>query len=190
MESIQSFDVGMWNFLQAVRQRHPRLDGIVEFTNLLANPWLLLGLLLLFGVWSVATHRVRAAVFVLAGFGGGLLMVWAIPPLVGRDRPHDVVNVLEEPRTRWSFPCEQTLLATATYLPLGFVLADLWKRRARLILLTAYGLVFLIGVSRMFIGISFPTDILGGWLGGAAWVLFCRWAESRAAGFMPAVRPG
>jgi|KBSSwiStaDraftv2_1062776.scaffolds.fasta_scaffold11068_4 undecaprenyl-diphosphatase len=75
-----------------------------------------------------------------------------------------------------SFPSGHSTLSAATYLTLAAILSSLDRRRpfkafvfALAILMTAG-----VGVSRVYLGVHWPTDVLGGWTLGAAWALLAR----------------
>ena len=54
------------------------------------------------------------------------------------------------------------------------------ERALRLYILGAAGLlVLLIGVSRVYLGVHWPSDVVAGWAFGAAWALACSLAYSR-----------
>ncbi len=72
-----------------------------------------------------------------------------------------------------SFPSGHALMSAIVYLTLGALLAEAQpKRRLKLfIMLLAIVLTFLIGISRVYLGVHWPSDVLAGWTGGAAWAL-------------------
>ena len=71
------------------------------------------------------------------------------------------------------------MLSAVVFLTLGALLAGAQKERAmRLYVLgIAVLLAFAVGVSRVYLGVHWPTDVLGGWAAGAGWALMC-WAVS------------
>lgn len=128
--------------------------------------------LLLQGAW-------RIAVFVVVAASGGWLLNHVLKVLFGRARP-DVVPHLREVMTL-SFPSGHAMTSAAVYLTLGALLMRIAKRRltkfycmGAAMLLTA-----LVGASRVYLGVHYPTDVLAGWLLGLSWALLC-WLVERA----------
>ena len=72
------------------------------------------------------------------------------------------------------------MLSAVTYLTLGSLLAGVHpERTARLYFLSvAVLLTLLIGISRVYLGVHYPTDVLAGWSAGAAWAMLC-WLAAR-----------
>jgi undecaprenyl-diphosphatase len=77
-----------------------------------------------------------------------------------------------------SFPSGHSLLSAATFLTLAGILAGMQERRRfKIFFVTlAIALTVAIGVSRVYLGVHWPTDVLGGWSLGAAFALAARLA--------------
>jgi len=127
----------------------------------------------------------HAAVFLIVSVAGGtllsLLLKW------GFDRPRpDLVPHAVEVYTR-SFPSGHAMLSTITYLTLGALLAQVQSRKRVKAYLLGWALLlsFLIGLSRIYLGVHWPTDVLAGWCVGSAWALLCGsvalWLQRRGA---------
>jgi undecaprenyl-diphosphatase len=112
---------------------------------------------------------------VLAASLGGMMLSAVTKELVGRERP-DVVPHLREVMTP-SFPSGHATLAAAVYMTLGAVLAQIVSGRyTRLYcLLLPASVVIAVGLSRVYLGVHYPTDVLAGWALGLAWAVIC-WA--------------
>lgn len=90
-----------------------------------------------------------------------------------RPRPDLVAHAVETLGS--SFPSGHATLSAATYLTIGALLAHAQERRRvkTYIHVTAILLALLIGVSRVYLGVHWPTDVLAGWCVGAAWSILC-----------------
>lgn len=114
-----------------------------------------------------------AALFVLIAICGGALLSTLLK--IGFERPRpDLVAHAADVYTA-SFPSGHALMSTVVYLTLGALLARLHgRRRIKLYFLTvAVLLSAIVGVSRVYLGVHWPTDVLAGWAIGAAWALAC-----------------
>ena len=114
-----------------------------------------------------------AALLVLVSVGGGAALSNLLKLAIARPRPDLVAHLIEVNTT--SFPSGHATLAAVTYLTLGALLSRLEGRRhAKIYVLTvAVALTFLIGVSRIYLGVHWPTDVLAGWCVGSAWAMLC-----------------
>jgi undecaprenyl-diphosphatase len=117
----------------------------------------------------------HAALLVVVAIGGGMLV--STLTKLGFDRPRpDLVPHGATVYTA-SFPSGHSMMSAVTYLTLGALLARVHaERRLKLYLLgLAVILTVLVGLSRVYLGVHWPTDVLAGWTLGAAWALLC-WA--------------
>jgi len=161
-----------------------------DITSLGGYPVLILVTLAVIG-FLLVVRQGRAALLVLVAVGGGMLLSTALK--IGFDRPRpDLVPHVVDVYTQ-SFPSGHAMLSAATYLTLAALLARVQpQRRVKGYLLSvAISLTLLIGASRVYLGVHWPTDVLGGWCVGAAWAMACwvaaLWLQRR--GKVEAPRP-
>jgi undecaprenyl-diphosphatase len=125
---------------------------------------------------------------VLAATLGGLAVSSALKSAFERPRP-DLVPHLSIVHSS-SFPSGHSMLSATVYLTLGALLGRFVQplRLKAYFLLVALILTFLVGVSRVYVGVHYPTDVLAGWSAGLAWALLC-WLAARALQQRGAVEP-
>ncbi len=129
--------------------------------------------------YLLISRKHGALALLLAATLGGLLLSALLKERFERPRPQ-VVPHLSLAMTS-SFPSGHSLNSAVVYLTLGSMLAGL-SRELRLKLYffcVAVILTFLVGVSRVFMGVHYPTDVLAGWFAGLAWSLSCGLAARR-----------
>ena len=129
-------------------------------------------IVLVVGYQFAAGHR-RAALLVAVSVGGGMLISHSLKAVFARPRPDLVPHIVEVQSL--SFPSGHAMLSTVTYLTLGALLLRMQPGRGpRLYLMAAaMALALLIGCSRVYLGVHYPTDVAAGWCVGAAWAMFC-----------------
>lgn len=126
-----------------------------------------------------------AAGLMLLSVGGGMTLSSLLKNQIGRARP-DLVPHGDVVFTA-SFPSGHSLLSAVVYLTLGAMLARFveGRRTKAYVLLVAIGLTLLIGSSRVYLGVHWPTDVLAGWCLGAAWAslfwMVALWLQRRGA---------
>ncbi len=151
----------------------PWLEGAARDVTALGS-LVVLGLLTLAVAGYLALGGKRhAAWLTVAAVAGGQLLNTLLKAGFARPRPDLVPHAVEVFSA--SFPSGHAMASAATYLTLGALLARVQRRR-RLKLYTlglAVALTLLVGVSRVYLGVHWPTDVLGGWAAGAVWALLC-----------------
>jgi undecaprenyl-diphosphatase len=115
----------------------------------------------------------RGAWFVCFAVAGGLVLSTLLKHVFQRPRPDLVPHGSIVFTT--SFPSGHAMLSAVTYLTLGALLARLHEReRIKVYVLgVAVVLTVLVGSSRVYLGVHWPTDVLAGWAAGAAWAALC-----------------
>lgn len=117
------------------------------------------------------TRKRHAAGIVVLSITSGTLVSSLLKWFFARPRP-DLVPHAMVVYTQ-SFPSGHAMLSAVVYLTLGALLARTQaepKVKAYLLLL-AVALTLTVGVSRVYLGVHWPTDVLAGWAGGACWAL-------------------
>jgi undecaprenyl-diphosphatase len=124
-------------------------------------------------------RRPRTALFVLAATGGGIAMGGLLKLIYARPRPALVPHLVDV--TSSSFPSGHATDSAIVYLTLAALLARTVPERALRIYIigVAILLTLLIGASRVYLGVHWPSDVAAGWTIGAAWATGCSFAYSR-----------
>ena len=129
-------------------------------------------------LYLLMTGRRSAALLVFVSVAGGQVLSSLLKLGIDRPRP-ELVSHLAEVYTM-SFPSGHAMLSAVTYLTLGALLARIEKRRATKIyvLSVAVLITVLVGASRVYLGVHWPSDVLAGWCAGFAWAMLC-WLSVR-----------
>ncbi len=122
--------------------------------------------------------KYREMCLLLAATFGGVIIVTIFKYSFDRPRP-DLVSQLSYVVTS-SFPSGHSMMSAVVYLTLGTVVAEMAirKRLKFYCLAVAMTIVLLVGVSRVYVGVHYPTDVLAGWSAGLVWAMIC-WLIAR-----------
>lgn len=124
-------------------------------------------------VYLLLRRRLRIALFLFAAIAGGQLLSSLLKAGFDRPRP-DLVPHGATVYTA-SFPSGHAMMTAIVYLTLAALLARSESRhRLKAFLLVLAALVtLLVGTSRVYLGVHWPSDVLGGWMIGSAWAAGC-----------------
>jgi undecaprenyl-diphosphatase len=129
--------------------------------------------------YLLLARRPRTALLLLIGWAGAEGLSNGLKLLFSRPRPDLVPHAVEV--TTASLPSGHALLAMAMYLSFAALIPGATSARpVRLYLLVvAVLLALLIGASRIYLGVHWPSDVLAGWAIGGAWAALIWWASQR-----------
>ena len=118
-------------------------------------------------------RKYAATLFVLAATGSGFGLGAGLKALYQRPRPEIVPHLMHADYS--SFPSGHSMMSAIVYLTLGALLARLVaERRLKFyVLAVATFLTGIVGVSRVYMGVHYPTDVLAGWCVGLVWAALC-----------------
>ncbi|MDI5920672.1 phosphatase PAP2 family protein [Halomonas sp. LR5S13] len=133
--------------------------------------------------YLLLARRYRAALLAAVAVPGGILLSTMMK--VGFDRPRPDLVPHDSIVYTASFPSGHAMMSAVTYLTLAALLVRVQPelRLKAYILVLAILLTLLVGMSRVYLGVHWPTDVLAGWTAGAAWAALCwlamRWMQRR-----------
>lgn len=124
-------------------------------------------------VFLLLMRKKHALVAVLVATCGGWLLSTLLKNAFERPRPSIVPHLSIVHSS--SFPSGHSMIAAVVYLTLASMLVPLVASRAlkAYVVVVALFLVAAVGVSRVLLGVHYPSDVAAGWLVGATWALVC-----------------
>ena len=158
---VSSFDNIVYNFI--ISFKNDRFTRIMKIITFLSSVKLMVILSLLSLIWLL--FRKKEPLYILGTLCVSSLINVVFKNIFKRDRPN-ILRLIEE--TGYSFPSGHAMASMAFYGSI-IVLALNYKmeKKYKWIINIFLGiLIFLIGMSRIYLGVHYPSDILGGWLIG------------------------
>lgn len=145
----------------------PAVRGAVLFVTNLGN-WLVLVILTLSGAtWLLYRRRARVALLLVAITLAGRFLVDFQKLGIGRHRPQDQVHLV--PVQDLSFPSGHASNTMIVFLSVALLVAP--RRYRYLAVAVALLGTAAVGITRPMLGVHWPSDVVGGWAFGAAWVV-------------------
>lgn len=145
----------------------PGIDAFFVLISKLGYLWGVLPLDVFIVVWLVARQRFRDGLFFGLAIAGSLILNLAAKNHYTRIRPDLWLSL--QPETTFSFPSGHAMGSVTLGVALVLLL---WPTRWRWwIVAAASAFVVLVGMSRIYLGVHYPSDILAGWTAGTAWVM-------------------
>jgi len=161
------FDNAVMEFFYGIRK--PGLDTLMELITYMAN-WETIVIICLLLMCFPQTRR-KAGISVSIAALLSTLVKAVIKTAVARPRPEESFFLIEQ--SGFAYPSGHAMTGMAVYLLL-FVLTREYitdSRKKNLLSVIFVFVAFAVGISRVYLGVHFPTDVIGGWVLGAATVI-------------------
>jgi undecaprenyl-diphosphatase len=151
----------------------PWLESLMRDFTSLGGAGILAFIVLAITIFYLIQGQYKEMLFLLTAVMGAYLISYLMKDFFGRARPQFVASGTYFSFT--SFPSGHALLATTTYLTLGSIVAELMSRNRlkAFVLLLAIFLALVVGFTRVYLGVHWPTDVLAGWVIGSVWAMIC-----------------
>jgi len=173
----EQFDLAVRDAIHA--RASATLTSVMEAATQLGNVWILVpwGIVVAFGLLKTR-RRTACALFALSVVGATLVDE-GMKLVFHRPRPEAFFGY-PEPST-YSFPSGHSFVSYCFYLSLAEILIEPeWTLSRKLAMWTAAAaLVLLVGFSRVYLGVHYPTDVIGGYTAAVAWTAMVRAAHHR-----------
>lgn len=172
-----AFDLMVLESLRADDPGDPVGPGWVEDmardVTSLGSTALLTIVVLATSLFLLLSRKRASAAYLVAAVVSGTLLSTLLKDLFARSRPDAVFQAAEVYTA--SFPSGHAFLSAVTYLTLGTLLmrAQPRRRMKAYILTLAIIIVVLVGLTRIYLGVHWTTDVLAGWSLGAGWAALC-----------------
>jgi undecaprenyl-diphosphatase len=160
----------------------PFMDALFVVITTLGSAGVVIALIVLILLYLLRHRRHRDALFLLAAAGSTALLNILFKLLFHRVRPSLWQQIVTE--KGYSFPSGHAMISCALALTIIIIC---WPTRWRRVAIIAGTIYFvLVGISRLYLGVHYPSDVLGGWLVSIAWIYLVH----RAFGaFSPSKQP-
>lgn len=178
MESVQAADEGILFAFE--NHRWTAGDPLVKKITELGDAERVIPVILAAMLILCLARQWRSALILVLVSVLGLGITKITSHVIHRERPDMAWRLIHRPHTS-SFPSGHALNSMAIYGTLALLAARHVRRRlvAGLILALGFLLAVLIGFSRPYLGVHYPTDVLAGWTAGLACALLALWADQR-----------
>ena len=151
----------------------PYLEEMARDLTALGGTVVITGATVLAAGFFLMRRSLGSMTYLLVAAGGGIALSSIGKEVFDRPRP-DLVPHGSLVYTA-SFPSGHSMMAAVAYLTIGVLIARVLpqRRQKAYVLAIAVILTVLVGISRVYLGVHWPTDVAAGWLAGAAWAVLC-----------------
>lgn len=182
-QQVRYFDLRIITVVQQLES--PAMTRFMEFFTTIGSevPVIIILVIAMFVLYRVLGHR-RELLFLAIAVVGSVLLNTVLKILFRRERP-EINRIIEA--NGYSFPSGHSMTAFTMYVALTFLI---WKHvpsRLGRILFVAVStlLIVTIGISRIYLGVHYPSDVIGGFFMSGSWMAACIWFYQRYDQRMP-----
>jgi undecaprenyl-diphosphatase len=165
---------------EAREMRSPTLDSVMSAATALGEPWALSVSGVLVGLGLLSQDRKADVATWAAGLAGGGLLNELLKRLFHRARP--ALKLRRAHATGYSFPSGHAMMTLSTYGTLAYLVSRHGNLTgypaSRLVWAPVLLLCALVGSSRVYLEVHYPTDVLAGWCAAIVWATACGTARN------------
>jgi undecaprenyl-diphosphatase len=169
--STQAFDESVIRWFAAHRTR--TLDVVMVEITALGTAIVVMMIVAVAALFLVLTGERYSAILLLASTFGGIIVNGVLK--LGFDRPRPIILTPLVHAVSSSFPSGHAMSAAVVYGTVAYLAARLDRREwvRWLVMTSAFIVIALISLSRLYLGVHYPSDVIAGIVVGLAWVGFC-----------------
>jgi undecaprenyl-diphosphatase len=160
----------------------PLLDLVVTAITFLGDPRILSFVCFILGIALVMRGMKAEATTIAIAAIGSVLLNTVLKKIFSRARPELWERILDV--SSYSFPSGHALVSLVIYGIFGYLLSTRFPRWRVWLAIVTLGLIIAIGLTRLYLGVHWPTDIVAGYTAGMVWLMACIisleiWRQSR-----------
>lgn len=166
------FDVSAFNYLDA--RINPENTGIMEFFTFLGTHWFLIPANIILSLWFLFIEKKRWLSLKIPAIALSSVLLMAILKLTfERARPDNPVILA----TGYSFPSGHALMSVTFYGLIIYIASEKFKTLLPKILTALFFifLIFIIGISRVYLRVHYASDVIAGFCVGFMWLILSLW---------------
>lgn len=142
---------------------NPVVFNIMDFVSFIGSPEFLIPMVSIITLYMLYKRRFYIAKLLVSSSLGSWVLNYILKFIFNRTRPLDFFLVEEG---GLSYPSGHSMVSMSMYLTIAFLLIKFRKTNSKLSYTIATILVFTMGISRLYLGVHWPTDIIGGFIMG------------------------
>lgn len=148
---------------------NPLLFNIMDFVSFIGSPEFLIPVVTIITLYMLYKRRFYIAKLLVSSSLGSWVLNYVLKFIFNRTRPLDYFLVEQG---GLSYPSGHSMVSMAMYLTIAYLLIKYRKANSKLAYTVATLLVFIMGISRLYLGVHWPTDIIGGFIMGYLYFRF------------------
>jgi len=149
------------------------MTEIVKDLSAIGSKYVLAVLTMIVACFLLLRKHYFSALVLLVITGSGVVVIFSAKAIMCRPRPEIITHMAEV--SSQSYPSGHSSLSAIVYLTLGTMVARVQSQKwiKAYCIVVALLLTLISGITRLYLGVHYPSDVIAGWTLGVAWALIC-----------------
>lgn len=149
---------------------NPGVFKIMDFISFIGSPKFLIPVITIVTIYTLYKKRYFISKLLIASSLGSWILNYILKFIFNRSRPFDYFLVEQG---GLSYPSGHSMVSMSMYLTIAYLLIKYKNTNRKLAYTIATLLVFIMGISRLYLGVHWPTDVIGGFIMGYLYYRYC-----------------